>query len=416
MKVTDRRQGNAPLSRLTSHVSRLQRQRSRGAGLLPFPLAVVTFVLTYWCVDITSPALTEIQDDLELSDTVAGLIFSVFFAGRLVANFPAAFLADRVGARTTAGMGGILLLAGSILAASAPNEYVLLPARALQGAGVSLLVLAALLSTLRARPGDGAAMTIFNIGSGVGGAFGLISGGLLAENAGWRSIYWLSAGLASVLTATAIATRTRCAGAQSQDHASASSAQPAPVTISSPTPRRTLAAALAANLLVYGNYSIFVVGLPLYADEQFGASSERIGTLLLITNLTHLAAALPSGRFVRRWGSARVLTVSFGVVAAGMLLVIASPSLFWIAPAMAIYAVGAVASNIAAGDQLLHLGGQGGKAVGLMRLSSDVGLVLGPAAAGALADLAGAEAPFIVLAVLTVVVAGAVARAGSTAR
>ncbi len=216
-------------------------------------------------------------------------------------------------------MGGILLLAGSILAASAPNEYVLLPARALQGAGVSLLVLAALLSTLRARPGDGAAMTIFNIGSGVGGAFGLISGGLLAENAGWRSIYWLSAGLASVLTATAIATRTRCAGAQSQDHASASSAQPAPVTSSSPTPRRTLAAALAANLLVYGNYSIFVVGLPLYADEQFGASSERIGTLLLITNLTHLAAALPSGRFVRRWGSVRVLTVSLGVVAAGML-------------------------------------------------------------------------------------------------
>jgi MFS family permease len=82
---------------------------------------------------------------------------------------------------------------------------------------------------------------------------------------------------------------------------------------------------------------------------------------------------------------------------------------------MAIYAIGAVASNIAAGDQLLRLGGQGGKAVGLMRLSSDVGLVLGPAAAGALADLAGAEAPFVALAVLTVVVAGVVARAGRPA-
>ena len=245
------------------------RQRSRGAGLLPFPLAVVTFVLTYWCVDITSPALTEIQDDLDLSDTVAGLIFSVFFAGRLVANFPAAFLADRVGARTTAGMGGIILLAGSILAASAPNEYVLLPARALQGAGVSLLVLAALLSTLRARPGDGAAMTIFNVGAGVGGAFGLVSGGLLAENAGWRSVYWLCAGLAAVLTATAVATRTRGAGAPCPgSRVGVSGPAPHPVTVPSPTPRRMLAAALAANLLVYGNYSIFVVGLPLYADER----------------------------------------------------------------------------------------------------------------------------------------------------
>ncbi len=385
-------------------------------GLLPYPLAVGAFVLTYWCVDITSPALTEIQDDLNLSDTVAGLIFSVFFAGRLVANFPAAFLADRVGARATAGLGGVILLAGSILASSAPNEYVLLPARALQGTGVSLLVLAALLSTLRARPGDGAAMTIFNVAAGVGGALGLVSGGLLAENVGWRSVYWLCAGLATVLTATAVATRTRGAEAHLQDH----TAPPSPASAlddpeHSSTPRRILAAAIAANLLVYGNYSIFVVGLPLFADEEFGASSERIGTLLLVTNLTHLAAALPSGRFVRRWGSSRVLTVTFGIVAAGMILVILSPSLLWVAVAMAIYAIGSVASNIAAGDQILRVGGQGGKAVGLMRLSSDVGLVLGPAAAGALADIAGAEAPFIIFAMVTVLVAGAVARAGRPA-
>ena len=389
-------------SRLTSLDSRL----------LPYPLAVGAFVLTYWCVDISSPALTEIQDDLSLSDTVAGLIFSVFFAGRLIANFPAAFLADRVGARATGGLGGIVLLAGSIIASGAPNEYVLLPARALQGTGVSLLVLAALLSTLRARPGDGAAMTIFNVAAGVGGAFGLVSGGVLAENVGWRSVYWLCAGLATVMTATAVATRTR-GGTEAKDH----TAPPAPTSspddlAHAPIPRRMLVAAIAANLLVYGNYSIFVVGLPLFADEEFGASSERIGTLLLVTNLTHLAAALPSGRFVRRWGSSRVLTVTFGIVAAGMILVILSPSLVWVALAMAVYAVGAVASNIAAGDQLLRLGGQGGKAVGLMRLSSDVGLVLGPAAAGVLADVAGAEAPFIVLAIVTVLVAGFVARAG----
>jgi MFS family permease len=389
---------------------------TRDTRLLPFSLAVGAFVLTYWCVDITSPALTEIQEDLVLSDTVAGLIFSVFFAGRLVANFPAAFLADRVGARTTAGMGAVVLLAASVLASSAPNEFVLLPARALQGTGVSLLVLAALLSTLRARPSDGAAMTIFNVASGVGGACGLVSGGLLADNAGWRSIYWMCAGLAAVLAAAAVVSRTRPTGAHVQEHPSSAGQAAGMANIPTPTSRRLLAAAIGANLLVYGNYSIFVVGLPLFADEKFGASSERIGTLLLVTNLTHLAAALPSGRFVRRWGSARVLTVTFGIVAAGMILVILSPSLVWVAPGMAIYAIGAVASNIAAGDQLLRLGGQGGKAVGLMRLSSDVGLVLGPAAAGALADLAGAEAPFVVLAILTVLVAGVVARVGGQGR
>jgi hypothetical protein len=46
----------------------------------------------------------------------------------------------------------------------------------------------------------------------------------------------------------------------------------------------------------------------------------------------------------------------------------------------------------------------------LVRLSSDVGLVVGPAAVGALADLAGIEAPFVVLAVLTVAAAAATLR------
>lgn len=388
----------------------------RAAGLLPFPLAVGAFVLTYWTVDIASPALTEIQDDLELSDTVAGLIFSVFFAGRLIANFPAAFLADRVGSRATAGLGAIILLAGSALAASAGNEYILLPARALQGTGVSLLVLAALLSTLRARPGDGAAMTIFNVAAGVGGACGLLSGGFLAGNVGWRSVFWLCAGIGTVLAAAAIVSREQGASGSTSADTSTRSNLPREELSSAPPPRRTLVTALAANLLVYGNYSIFVVGLPLYADERFGASSERIGTVLLVTNLVHLAGALPSGRLVRRWGSNRTLIVSFGIVAAGMLLVLLAPSLIWVAPAMAVYAIGSVSSNIAAGDQLLRLGGQGGKAVGLVRLSSDVGLVLGPAAAGALADVAGAEAPFVVLAAITVLVALVVAREGRRVR
>jgi hypothetical protein len=68
-----------------------------------------------------------------------------------------------------------------------------------------------------------------------------------------------------------------------------------------------------------------------------------------------------------------------------------------------LYAVGQVAGNTSAGDLILRLGGGGGRAVGAVRLSSDVGLVAGPVVAGALADVASVNAPFFVFGVMGIV-------------
>src|SRR5687767_13981249 len=88
---------------------------NRMALTLSFPLAFATLALTYWCVDIVSPALPEIQRSLGLSGTGAGLVFAAFFGGRLVANLPAAVLVDRAGPRQTALVGSLLLAMGSVL-------------------------------------------------------------------------------------------------------------------------------------------------------------------------------------------------------------------------------------------------------------------------------------------------------------
>jgi MFS family permease len=96
-------------------------------------LAILFF--TYWCVDIVSPALPAIQESLALSATGAGLIFSIFFAGRLLTNLPAAWLIERIGPKWTAVLGATVLLAGSLLAGSASSQATLLPARGLQGSG-----------------------------------------------------------------------------------------------------------------------------------------------------------------------------------------------------------------------------------------------------------------------------------------
>lgn len=371
------------------------------APRLPLPLTLIVLALTYWCVDIVSPALPVIQADLELSGAGAGLLMSIFFFGRLLTNFPVAFLIERAGPRGCAQVGALVLALGSAGASLAPGEPFLLLMRGCQGAGVALLATAGLLSVLRAWPGGGAAMTAFNVAAGVGGGLGLYSGGLVSAELGWRGVFWLSCGLAAVMLAGTVIAHV-VQGREPPAALTGSEAPPERLV-----PSRGLAASIAANLLVYVNYSIWVVALAIFVTQRFRVGPGELGGLLLFVNIVHLVAALPAGQAIRRAGAPRAMAAGFGVAAVGMVLVAVAPTFGWLVPAMALIAVGQMASNSAAGDLVLRLGGGGGRAVGLLRLTSDIGLVAGPVAVGALADLAGVRAPFFLLAAMTTVGAGA---------
>ncbi|MBA3338045.1 MAG: MFS transporter [Chloroflexia bacterium] len=375
-------------------------------AVLPYRLAIFTLALTYWCVDIVSPALPAIQDALALSGTGAGLVFALFFAGRLISNLPAAFLVDRVGPRATAGIGAGALCLGSLLAASATTPLVLLSGRSIQGAGVALLVTAGLLSLIRARPAGGAAMTAFQVAAGTGGIVGLWSGGALTSSVGWRAVFLLVALLAGVILSVTVlsrgANRTRLqASPMATPKTVEATATPGPEL-----PRFGMSGALFANVLCYANYSVFVVALPLYADSRFDVSAGQLAALQVTITIAHLLAAFPAGRLIRLRGATGALAVGFGLTALSLPLALAAPSAVWIGLPLLIYAAGQVTCGSAAGDLVLRLGGQGGKAVGLHRLSSDLGLVLGPAAVGILADAAGVGAPFVALSFLAALASG----------
>ena len=364
---------------------------------MPLPVTLLVLVFAYWCVDIVSPALPTIQESLALSATGAGFVFSVFFGGRLITNLPAAWLAERVGPKWTAVIGAAVLLAGSLLAGIATGPVTLLPARGVQGAGVALLATAGLLSVLRALPAGGAAMTAFNVTSGVGSSFGLLTGGFLTSEFGWRAVFWLASLVSAVLLVSALLARPQPA-TRRLTHPDREDGGLAPAA-----PRTAEVAAIAANFLVFANYAIWVVSLPLLGAEKFGFDGGEVGLLLLFINIVHLASALPIGRAIRKTGASRSLAAGFGIAGAGMLLLPLAPSLPWLLAPAVLYAIGQVAGNSSAGDLILRLGGGGGRAVGAVRLSSDIGMVAGPAVAGILADVAGIEAPFVGLGLLAMV-------------
>lgn len=363
---------------------------------LPLAFAGVVVVLAYWAVDSSSPALTDLRDDLALSGTVAGLVFSFFFAGRLIGNFPAAALVDRIGPAMTAAAGGVTLLIGATIAALAINAPMVLGARLLEGAGVALLVSAGLLSILRARPGGGAAMSMFTLLSTVGGVLGLTTGGWLTETLTWRSVFVLHIALGGAALAVTLSLRMRNRTPELEP------LQQSAAVTNEPAERGVIITGLIANLLVFVNYSVFIVALPLYSDARFDASPEQISLLLLTMSISHLILAYPAGMVIRRHGAMRVLV--FGNLAAvgGMMLMLSMPGLWLLIAPISLYSLGQVCASNASGDFLLQQGGRGGKAVGMLRLSSDLGLVLGPLAVGVIADVAGYRSPFVFLSAVTV--------------
>jgi MFS family permease len=369
-------------------------ERAEPVRFLPYGVALVVVTLTYWTIDIVSPALPSIKDDLALSAAGAGLVFSMLFFGRLLGNVPATMLLGRSGASLTAFIGSLVLAAGSGLAALAPSSEVLLVARVLQGAGISLVVNAGLQSILKSRPAEGAAMTWFGLAATVGGIFGLQSGGLLTDSLGWRSVFGWSSLLASgVAVVTLASVRVgRRPVVQNTD-------------VPGELPRAihdggSLVGPLVLNFVVFVNYSIWVV-LPLFVEQSFDASAEATANLLMVITVVHLLAAIPVSRLIQRAGSARVLVAGMVMTLSGTALVLASPSLVWMSVPLVVYGVGQVAAVNAGGDIVLRRGAGSSRAIGLVRLSSDLGLVIGPIVAGAMQDVFGYGAPFAVLPVLT---------------
>lgn len=363
------------------------------AAALPFLVSLAVTTLIFWTVDIVSPAIPNLKSSLNLSAKMAGLVYAVLFFGRLIGNFPAAWLTDRIGTGRTGAIGGVILAVGSLTIATAPGVALVYPGRFLQGVGIAFTVNAILRSLIRTRPDRGAAMTFFQFASTIGTVFGLEIGGAMTEAFSWRSVFFLSVALAGVIAAVAFA----APNAYPERVARPTFAAPE----TGPIAWATIVPALSYNFLVFVNYSVFV-SAPLYAERRFQATAGTIANFLMTITVMHLAGAFPSGRAIRRWGSRGTMAAGILMACVAMALIPLTPSVVWIAAALALYGIGQITSSNAAGDLVLDVCGRGARAVGLLRLSCDLGLVIGPFAAGALADSFGYQAPFVVLPVLSI--------------
>lgn len=141
---------------------------------------------------IVNVALPSIQRDLALTPAGVAWVVNAYvlaFGGLLLL---AGRVADVVGRRRMLMIGSAVFTLGTLLAATATGEALLVAGRVVQGAGAAALSPAAMALLLVTFPGPARAraMAAWGAASTLGGASGVLVGGLLAGTVGWSWIFF----------------------------------------------------------------------------------------------------------------------------------------------------------------------------------------------------------------------------------
>lgn len=305
---------------------------------------------------------------------LVALTVSVLIAGRL---------GDSRGLKAMLMAGLAVFAVASALCGFAPNLWLLIGARALQGVGAAFLMTLAM-ALMRQTASEarlGQAMGLLGTVSALGTALGPSLGGLLIAQASWRSIFWLQFPLACIAFLLAGVTLPGDPAKGATASASGWSAMD-----------RRLAAKLLVNVLVAAVMMATLVVGPFYLGLALGLNATQVGFVMAIGPAISIFSGIPSGRLVDAWGSGRVLALGLVLLAVGAFLLAFLPNMVGIA--------GYVLSIIVLtpGYQLFQSANntavladapkqRRGTVSGLLSLSRNIGLIVGASAMGAVFSL-----------------------------
>jgi MFS family permease len=335
-----------------------------------------------------APLLPHFVAEYALSKAAAGILSASYAAGVLSASVPAGLVTARIGPRPAA-LGGILLTAAASLAFGlSSSAWALGAARLLQGVGSAFSWAGALAWLVAAAPRERRGALI---GTTMGAAvFGALLGpvlGAVATVAGVRATFVGVSVLGLVLAVAVIATP-------------GVAAQPQPLSALRRADRRLLGGLwlLVLPALLFGVLAV-LVPLKLHAHGWGGVA---IGAVFLVTAGIEVVLNPLLGHFSDRRGM--LLPIRFALLGS----IAISLALAWadaapLVAALVLFAGIAYGAFYTPGMTLLtdaaeQRGIAPGLAFGAMNGAWAAGNVVGPAAGGWLAEVAGDTLPYVLLA------------------
>ena len=154
---------------------------------------------------IVNVALPSIQSELGFGPATVTWVVNAYvlaFAGLLLLS---GRVADLFGRRRLFSVGASLFTVGTLLAAVAANQEMLIAGRVVQGIGAAGLSPAAMSLLLATFPASqrARAMGAWGAASTLGGATGVVTGGLIAGAVGWRAVFLVTVPVSLVAVVSA---------------------------------------------------------------------------------------------------------------------------------------------------------------------------------------------------------------------
>lgn len=357
-----------------------------GSVITVLNLSLVTFLVLLG-LSMVAPILPTYAESFQVSYTLVGFVVSSFAVTRMVLDMPAGLLSRRYDKKKIMISGLILLSTSSVVAGLAPDYITLVVARMIEGVGSALYVTTAtvFLAQISGEEKRGQWMSLYMGMLLLGSVFGPTFGGVVADLYGIRApffIYALLTGLAVVPT-LALPSLTNSGDMASLNFREI--VRDMRQVFSNPSFLLVTFAVFTMFFLRTGVRSTLV---PLFAANNLGLDSGAIGFILTIGGITTAVTMTPMGGISDRIGRKVPLALCLLLTAGITIAIPFSTDLLTLSMAIAIYGAviglsgpsAAYITDVSPKDKLEI-------SMGLYRMISDLGFVIGPLLLGFLADI-----------------------------
>lgn len=353
--------------------------------LITINLSITTFLVLLG-LSLISPILPIYAETFNVNYTLIGLAVAAFGIGRIFLDLPSGFFAKKYRKKILMMIGLIFVSFSSLLAYFAPNYWVLLLARFIEGVGSAIYVTTATVYlALVARPERrGRLMSIYSGFLLLGTIFGPSFGGIIASNYGIRAPFLIYA----ILTALGIIPTLILSRIGNPNKENFKLIDITHDAWNSLRNRNFILILPAIFTLFFIRTGIRSTLVPLHGEINLQLSTIDVGLLLTLAGITTAATMVPMGNISDRIGRRNPLIFSLFLTIPVILWIPFTEDIISFAMCLALYGaliglsgpIAAYVTDVSPPDQVEIY-------MGMYRTVGDLGVIIGPILMGYVADV-----------------------------